>query len=282
MSAAPARAATPSSSAVPSGSSPVPSLALDTLARTTVEGVSVRAEPTTAAERLAVLAGGERVYLVEGPVEADGYSWYRVAPGEDRFATDCSQPAAASALSCAQELGWAAAVTADGERWMESADPGCPTARDTDAYLALEAVERLVCAGSEPWRLVAYLAPEAGGRGCFPVWVVDPSWMDGSCNFFFPQPTESQLDADTRLQAFVPPELGSCDADGCPFDELKGSWVEITGHLDDPAAETCTMVLSTNFEEAPYPPVGPELTIFNCRLNLVVDAVQPTDPPADG
>lgn len=278
-------ATTPPSSAVPSGSPPASALAPDTLARTTVEGISVRAEPTTAAQRLAVLAGGERVYLVEGPVEADGYSWYRVAPGEDRFATDCNRPETASALACANELGWAAAVTADGERWMEPVGPGCPSARDTEAYLALDAVERLACAGDAPWQLVAYLAPETGGRGCYPVWVVDPFWMDGSCNFFFPQPTESQLDADTRLQAFVPPQLGSCNADGCPFDELKGSWVEITGHLGDPVAETCTMVRNPShpsFGEPSNPPAGPGLTKFNCRLNFVVDAVQPTDPPADG
>jgi hypothetical protein len=104
------------------------------------------------------------------------------------------------------------------------------------AYLSMDALTRLACASDYEWRLVAYLAP-SGGRGCFPVWLVDPFWMDPSCSFFFPQPVESEFDGDTSLQGFIAPELGACGPGGCPFDELKGSWVEVVGHLDDPVAE---------------------------------------------
>ncbi len=40
------------------------------------------------------------------------------------------------------------------------------------------------------------------------------------------------------------------------------------------------MVLIGQVDDAPIPPVGPELTAFTCRLNLVVDEVVQTDPPA--
>lgn len=255
-------------------------LAVDSVARTTVEGLAVRAEPTTSAERLAVLRPGERVYLVQGPVDADGHPWFLVAPVEDRLATDCSDEAS-TALACATELGWAAAASAAGDAWLEPVNPDCPSERDTEAYLGLDPVERLACAGDEEWRLVGYLAPMTEGRGCFPVWTVDPFWMDGSCNFFFPQPVETEFDTDTSLQAFVPPELGECRPEGCPFDSLKGSWVEVVGQLDHSAARECTMVLNASIDEPPYPPIGPELTVFLCRLHLVVSSVTPTEAPGE-
>lgn len=282
-SAAPASAGTESSPSMEASSSAsARALPVDTLARTTVEGLAVRAEPTTAAERLAVLEAGERVYLVRGPVGADGHPWFLVAPAEDRISTDCSDETS-TALVCATEIGWVAAASADGDAWLETVDPGCPAQRDAEAFLGLEPAERLACAGDGEWRLVAYLAPSTEGRGCFPVWLVDPGWLDGACNFLYPQPVERAFDTDTSLQVFVPPELGSCGPEGCPFDSLKGSWVEIVGQLDHPAAQECTMVLNSSIDgEPPYPPIGPELTVFNCRLNFVVNDLQPTDPPANG
>ncbi len=260
---------------------PAEGIDVDTLVSASAEGISVRTEPTTAAERIASLAGGERVYVVAGPVEADGYSWYLVAPGEDRAATDCSDPQSA-ALACAEELGWAASASREGDPWMEPVALECPSELGTEAYLALEATERLACAGDAPWRLLAFLAPETQGRGCFPAWTVDPFWMDASCSLFFPQAVESRFDSDTRIQGFIPPAFGECDADGCPFDAMKGSWVEITGHLDDPIAEACTTVPNPSIDEPPpSPPNGPQLTIFSCRLNFVVDEVVQADPPAD-
>jgi hypothetical protein len=127
---------------------------------------------------------------------------------------------------------------------------------------------------------VTYLAPMAAGRGCFPVWLIDPFWMDPACALVFPQPVERQTDIDMSIQAFIRPALGDCVPGAClPFDELKGSWVEIIGHLDDPVAETCTSVLNESIDQAPYPPPHPDLTTFRCRLNLVVTEVTATTPP---
>ena len=135
----------------------------------------------------------------------------------------------------------------------------------------------LACAGDDEWRLVTYLAP-VGGRGCFTVWMVDPGWM--SCPQLFPQPVESEVDSDTRLAAFISPELGECGQGGCRWDELTGSWVEVVGHLDDPAAQTCTSVLNSQVAQAPSPSPDPDLTVFSCRLNFVVTELTATTPPA--
>jgi hypothetical protein len=251
---------------------------VDELARTTVDGLNVRAEPSTAAELLGALPAGAATFVLAGPTEADGYTWYQLAGIGSR--TDDACNGETPGLQCMPWVGWAAAATADGDVWLEPLDTDCPAERNTAGYLSIDAARRLACAGDEEWRLVAYLAPTAAGRGCFPVWVVDPFWMDPSCALFFPQPVESELDLDTSIQAFIPPELGSCGPDGCPFDELKGSWVEIVGHLDDPVADTCTPVLNQGIPEAPYDPPDADLVSFTCRLNFVVTELKETSAPA--
>jgi len=151
--------------------------------------------------------------------------------------------------------------------------------RDTDAYLAMLPAERLACAGHDEWRLGAYIAPQGGGRGCYPMYVTDLFWLDGSCNILFPQPVERQYDADEALQAFVHPDLGDCPGypqPPCPFDDFKGSWVEMIGHLDDPAAVTCVAVPSSWAPSPPPPPPDADLVVHECRLRLVVTEILPS------
>ncbi len=270
----------PSASAQPSVDAtiePPAEVTVDELARTTVGNLSVRAEPSTAAERLGDLPAGVATFVIAGPVDAEGYTWYRLISAGSR--APCSGET--SQFLCTSWVGWVAGITPEGDRWLMPFDPDCPPGRDTTTYLSMDAVTRLACAGNDDWRLVAYLA-QPGGRGCFPVWLVDPFWMDPSCALFFPQPVQSEFDIDGSLQGFIPPELGACGPGGCPFDELRGSWVEIVGHLDDPVAEMCTSTLnqSQGFEEAPFDPPDSDLTVFGCRLNFVVTEVMATTPPS--
>lgn len=278
--------AAPTGTAEPTASqSGVAGLAIDTLARVAVSDLSLRARPSLRAEQLGILPSGEPAYVVAGPVEADGYAWYQLASVRQPYTGSCGDPAPAPSLACADWFGWAAAVTADGDRWLIPMDPECPAERDTQAYLPLLPALRLACAGDDEWRLTVYLAPETEGRGCYPVWVTTPYWL-GGCNLLFPQPVESQFDSDERIHPSVHPDLGTCGLGtepDCPFDALKGSWVEMIGHLDDPAASTCRSELGPAVgegEEAPYPPPDPEQVVFACRLALVVTEVQATSAPS--
>jgi hypothetical protein len=163
-------------------------------------------------------------------------------------------------------------------------NPPCPTERTTEAYLPLLPAERLACAGNDEWVLTVYIAEE-GGRGCYPAWVTEPRWLFAGCNLFFPQPVERELDEDERLQTFVHPDLGTCDykdQPGCPFAGLTGSWVEMTGHLDDPAASTCTARPSDEFPDMSDPPPPPDRdqVVFACRLAFVVTAVRVVSAPS--
>lgn len=273
-----------SSTASPSQSaSATADLVVDSLAEVRVDDLTLRVESTTGADRIGLLPLGEPAYIVTGPVEAEGYLWYQLASVRQPYVGGCGDPAPEPLLACAEWFGWAVGGTPGGDAWLGATEARCPTARDRVAYLALLPSERLACAGSDEWRLTAYVAPETEGRGCYPVWVVDPFWLDPSCNFLFLQPEESQFDSFQRLQVFVHPDLGSCtlasDTSGCPFEALKGSWVEVSGHLDHPAAQDCIPVLSSNFEEAPYPPPSTDEVVFRCRTRFVVTGVQPTESP---
>jgi hypothetical protein len=258
-------------------------LVADGLAEVLVDHLTLRSEPGTGAERIGLLPLGEPAYVVAGPVEADGYRWYQLASVRQPYGGTCGDPAPKPSLECAVWFGWAAGVTPDQDRWLGFRDADCSSARDTEAYLARLPAERLACAGSGEWRLTAYMAPSSEGRGCYPVYVVDPGWLDPSCNFLLLQPEESQYDSFEDLQVFVHPDLGSCtlgaDRSDCPFEALKGSWVELTGHLDDPAADSCVPVLSSNFEEPPYPPPSIDEVVFGCRTRLVVTGVKPIPAP---
>ena len=257
--------------------SPTRQVSVDELARTTVENLSVRTGPALGAARLGLLVPEQITYVVAGPVEGDGYAWYQLASLPNPYGAACESET--PPFQCTSWVGWAAGITPAGDRWLEHYDPDCPRGRDTATYLSLDPATRLACAGDDEWRLVAYVALP-GGRGCMPVWLVDPMWMDPSCSFFFPQPVERQVDEDTSLRAFIPPEL-DC-GQGCdPWDRFRGSWVEVVGHLDDPVAQTCTYVLNSSwFAEAPFPPPDKDLAVFGCRLGLVVTGLIPTTPPA--
>jgi hypothetical protein len=261
---------TSSTSPSATGTSEVALLELDALAEVRVDSLNVRAGPALDARRLGTLSSGELAYVVAGPTEADGYTWYELASVRQR-SRDC-----APSVGCNRWFGWAAALTPQGDKWIVPREIDCPTTLNTSAYLSLWPAERLVCAGHDAWTIVAYLAPKEGGRGCPPdIWIPVPGWLHG-CSLLFPQPEASELDDDSRLHASVSPVLKECadprDAT-CPFEALKGSWIQMNAHLDDPAARTCHLELSSEFNEAPYPPPDPDLVVFACRQQLVVTEV---------
>ena len=169
---------------------------VDALAQTTVGGLTVRTEPSMWPSSSA--SSQQAAFVLAGPVEADGYTWYQLGSPGIASVAECGGEI--PQFQCSSWVGWAQPPlrreTGGLCRPMRSARPE----RDTATYLSMDAVERLACASDDEWRLIAYIAAP-GGRGCMPVWNVDPFWMDPSCSFFFPQPVERELDEDTSLKA---------------------------------------------------------------------------------
>lgn len=62
---------------------PVPTLGPGGKARVDAETLNVRAQPSTTANRVGVLLQGEKVAILEGPKEANGYRWWRVRSEKD-------------------------------------------------------------------------------------------------------------------------------------------------------------------------------------------------------
>ena len=210
-------------------------------------------------------------------MDADGYSWYQLASLTEPT-TYCEMSPTLSLEGCGW-FGWAAAKDADAEQWIQRSAVDCPAERTTAAYLAMAPSERLVCAGDEQWELKVYIAPLDGGRGCFPIWVTSPAWLDANCNFFLPQPVERELDEDGSLQAFIHPDIrpGSCPEQGwltCMLEDLRGRWIVMTGHLDDPAAKRCKPVLTG--QGGGEMPSRDEVA-YDCRLRFVVTKVRAVD-----
>lgn len=58
-------------------------LAVGGAAMVTDDGVNVRGNPTTTAEVLTSLSAGQQVTILDGPVEADGFTWWEVAVSDD-------------------------------------------------------------------------------------------------------------------------------------------------------------------------------------------------------
>lgn len=249
---------------------------MDALAQIAIGNLSIRAAPSVAAERLGIIPHPQSAFVLAGPVQEDGYTWYELGSPGIVSAAECAVEF--PPFHCTGWVGWAAGTTPTGDRWILPVELDCPLERDTTTYVSMDAMTRLACAGGDEWRLATYFAPLPVGRGCYQVWLIDPFWMDPACALRFPQPVERETDTDTSIQVFIGPSLGDCIPSACPpFDELRGSWVEVLGHLDDPVAETCTSVLQ--FPEAPTPQPDPDVTIFKCRLSFVVTELTPTTPP---
>lgn len=181
-------------------------------------------------------------YIVDGPVVADGYDWYQVAP----FPPCCSD-----VVEEHPAFGWLAAAGKDGEPWIAPWEGDCPQP-NWDGMVLSPRFVRLSCWGGADVTLEGKLScdtsSESGGEPTW-LWTV-PCRLTG--------PDFGALFSGIGLH-FTP------DVEAMPRD---GARVRVTGHLDDPAAESCTLV--------PFPgtePTHPELVRLWCRAEFVVTEI---------
>lgn len=151
---------------------------------------------------------GAGVFIVEGPVAADGYAWYHVAPFD------------------VGQAGWVAAAALDGTPWLASHALSCPTPPlDGQAALDLSTYGGLVCFGGRDVQLLGDIRCELAD--------VDrvfsgPDWLrfDRHCEFDLLGQTMEVLDGG--IPGLTMPLAGHA---------------LITGHFDDPQAASCTYAL---------------------------------------
>jgi hypothetical protein len=126
-------------------------LEADSIVEVVSDGVRVRSEPRVAddSKMLApLLKVGDRLFVVEGPVVASDYDWYRVVP----VGTDPSRP------STRLPSGWVSRGDHDATPWIAPASTDCPSGSlEIAALNAMHPLERLSCYGGAPLTLHAVI-----------------------------------------------------------------------------------------------------------------------------
>jgi hypothetical protein len=260
-----------------SATSSQPSLAPDSIAVTTAEGLRVRADPAVSADQVSSLHIGTRVFVLSGPAADPADSrleWWQVVP----FACDGG---------CGYEprIGWVS--SGHQKDWLLLVEPACRnsfTSADTSADPeSFSPVELLACHGAQPITL----------EGIIDYWCcrgitvgrTEPAWLAGD----YSNPIVPRLRVSAAAgSGSWGPELHVNPASGITLGE-RGTVAQIVGHFDDPAARACVTALS-NDERDRYPDMewvtDPSLSVYLCRLQFVVDSVHvldfvplPTHPP---
>lgn len=237
--------------------------AVGSLATTLVEGVRLRTDPGTSATLLGTLALGATSYVADGPVQADGYTWWLLAGRGIPWQSGCEPELAnpSDPLQCPDWYGWAADGSLDGEAWLAATEPDCPPGEGVVvADYGWQPLDYLACFTGETRSFIGWLPdlpPDLPGGGCT---LADPAIRWLACGYAYDgrlltSPAEEYSGAG---MSFVVDPASGMDLDG-----LRGGWVRLTGHFDDPAAERC----------------APGWRVLFCRAGFVVtDAVRTSAP----
>lgn len=256
--------ASPAQSASPAGHDGMPATS-GWHGRVLADEVRLRTAPGLAADGVVVyvpdappypvLVGkttrNQQVYVLDGPVEADGLSWYLVAPTDgDHFVAP-------------QFSGWMAA--GDGvDAWLVEDELPCPggdveladityTAASWAVRIDCFAGRRLTLRGWFPSLPADWMSPE--GCGLEPVFL--------RCGPGAIMPVEMDLLDPrnvNRLDFALDPASGLSMPGG-------DQWIMLTGRFDHPAAAACTLEVESPIKDA-Y-----DLNVLSCRLIFVADEV---------
>ena len=248
----------PGANPEPSADSPGPLFAQDAIVDVVTHDLRVRSLPevSDASKKLEPLLDAPgRVFIVDGPVEASGYTWYEVAPIGDADTT------------VELPFGWVAAADKDGTAWLAKTAVDCPAPpTSVDELWVLSGLVGLGCFGGSEIGIEARLAQPEATCGVDIGWTVEPEWLGGTC----PQPTflvESTTTIGLPLNATLDPDV---DVAAFKPGVEPADWIDvrITGRYDHPDSEACHGVSHEN----PVPYV-PEQTVLGCRATFAITAI---------
>jgi hypothetical protein len=220
-------------------------LVRDAMAEVVVDGgVRVRSLPTvdpSSVKYEPLLVRGDEVFIVDGPVSADGYEWYLVQ----------SLPGGTSG----GPFGWVAAASRDGETWIDDlGGPDCPSLPGDARRLGVLPEELLVhCYGGTERTFeldanVYCLQPEGPA--------IEPAWLGMGCGLL-----SGDACGSCGIPIAVDPQFGML-----PREELA-RW-SFAGHFDDPAAATCRLAAPSGIDDP-----SPELVVHRCRTTFVLTSL---------
>jgi hypothetical protein len=257
-------ASSPSPGPFPDASS-TPDIPIDSIATVVTNDLRVRSRPEVSdtSELLTpLLQKGRRVFIVDGPVAGSGYDWYQVKPLQD------PNPEGLGDLREDLPFGWVAAAGKDGEGWLAGTTFQCPPrpTMDSAGLLGLVGLAALSCLGDSLVTVRALLIARDGGcpPGDPPI---EPAWLNNyTCDIsLFSIRSMTLEDAIADFDVAMPlserlPSVGNSADSPDTYD------AEITGHFDDPAAQTCRAVgeVARSVEEV----------VLDCRATFVITAIR--------
>jgi hypothetical protein len=234
-------------------------LASETLAVVVVDEVNLRESPGLEAPVQTIspgaptsgdpvrLSAGELVWIL-GAERADDTTWYHIVHDNS------------------YQTGWISGG-ADSDPWLIPFDVGtCPsslsaTLSEGAAVLPLS-LEHLACFGAGQLSAVVYWpTPDEG------LYDVPCPWPGLESSWLICYEVVNTI-GDGSRQLVVYGTEGRQDI-------RRGEWVSITGHYDDPRAQTCPEDLGRDLTDM----AEVAATILNCRTAFVLDEVQPATEP---
>jgi hypothetical protein len=147
----------------------MPGLVTDSIGEVIVTDLVVRSAPGVGADSRILderLTEADLVYVIDGPVRADGYNWLLVAE-----LGVWSEPTV---------QGWVAPASRDGEPWVLPTDPACPTEVSVDVLADVPLPLRLYCFGDQEVVLEGALGFCGHGD---PV-ITEPVWLANQACIF--------------------------------------------------------------------------------------------------
>jgi len=241
---------------------------LNSVVVTVSDRIRVRSQPRVSDDSIMyepVLPLGTELLVLDGPVSASGYTWYKVAP------------VSFDGLG-GPGYGWVAIAGTDGEPWIATCPPRPGLA------LAVMVSHLLACTGDQEITFTARLAADDGldwdDTSEVQPWWIEPDWFGGASDFVL-SPLEGE--PNYEFSALLDPAI---DPRTLPafFDDLGNTiWtvVEVTGQYDHPEARTCRGKSVPDGEQPPKP----EEVVAYCRSQFVVTSVRfpapfPTPTPS--
>jgi len=217
-------------------------------ARVAIPELNVRVRPSTSSPVLqepqvdaeskditfGTASGIDNVYVLDGPVVADGYRWWLVSPMEHRL-DGRSLPAPEPDPD---RTGWVADGTGK-DAWLIPAANPCPPAPVDTADVTLKAASWAI-------RLACFPGQELTFRGWY-------EWNGGPTAIFPVARTWADPENVDRLDFRVFPSTLPLPA--------SGQWIEITGMFDHPSTTTCASLdllgCRATFTATQIAPLGP-------------------------
>jgi hypothetical protein len=222
----------------------------DAVAEVVTNDLIVRTAPGTDSSTSEILQptldAPQRLYVIDGPVTADGFDWYLVQP----FGPDSQGHASARG-------GWLAVAGKDGEPWIAPGRLACVQANDLYAIARTGDALRVACFGSETLALEGtFDSCSIRGRVA-----ASPDALAPVVCTILPDPYDPEIVPDLRPFTVWLQEA--------PSGIRRGELVRVEGHFDDPVAEACATGPAADRQP------NPELVVLACRAQFIATALSP-------